>query len=276
MKDVLTPFQLIDKNIWAKREDYAGYAGENYSSGTKVRAYEKMINSQNNINTLAIGCSADSLMQVYVAEMAKKYGLNSKIFIPQRKNKSDLTKYCYEMGAEITEIPSPCYPSHYRKKLKEYAKNNPCVILKPGISTEDTAYQIKNLPKKAKRVIVPCGSGAIAQGIAIGLILEHRIDVGVVCVKVSTAFGGIKEIIEKINTYLYKKNIVMEAIPNIEIIDPESDYSKKCYANLPDGTELDYAYSSKAYQWLKSNKKDYDVLWISGRRPNLKITKESN
>ena len=37
-----------------------------------------MIDSQPDVKTLAVGCSADSLMQVYIAEMAHRYKLNSK------------------------------------------------------------------------------------------------------------------------------------------------------------------------------------------------------
>ena len=274
--DDLTPFQKIGVNMWVKREDYAGYRGQDYSSGTKVRAYNKMIKSQNNIDTLAIGCSADSLMQIYVAEMAQKHGLKSKIFIPQRKDRSELTKMCYEMGANINEIPAPCYPSHYRLRLKEYAQENPCVVWDSKISTEDTAHQIKNLPKEAKRIVVSCGSGAITIGIVVGLILENRLDVDVVAIKVSSAFGGLVEIKKKIEYFLHKKGLTNYTMPNITIIEPEDDYSKKCYEVLPDGTELDYSYSSKAYRWLQKNKKDYDVLWVSGRRPKLKINYQNN
>lgn len=276
-KKELTPFQKTEDALFIKREDYAGYRGEEFSSGTKIRAYEKMIKHQKNIKTLAVGCSADSLMQVYVSEMAKKHNLKSKIFIPHRKIKSDLTKLCYKIGSDIEEIPSPCYPAHYRKKLKEYAKTNPCAIWDSSISTEDTAYQIKNLPKKVKRIIVSCGSGAITIGIAIGLILEKRTDVKIISVKVSSAFKGLKEMHEKIKMHLYnKKGIVFHDMPNIKIIEPVDDYSKKCHESLKDGTELDYLYSAKAYRWLKNNKEKNDCFWISGRRPNLKINYQDN
>ena len=69
---------------------------------------------------------------------------------------------------------------------------------------------------------------------------------------------------------LAKQKILYDANP-----DKFRERSKKFYQNLPDGTELDYTYSAKAYKWLESNKKKYDVLWISGRRPNLKINKEN-
>ena len=58
----ITPVQEIFPNIFAKREDYAGYTTDEFSSGTKVRVYENMIMSQPSDQILLIGCSADSMM----------------------------------------------------------------------------------------------------------------------------------------------------------------------------------------------------------------------
>ena len=233
--------------------------------------YENMIKSQDDGLTLLVGCSADSMMQIYVAEMAKKHNIRNQIFIPNRAKKSALTKRCIELGANITEIPYPCYPSHYRKAAREFANENKTVAWNPSMSTEDTAEQVSNLPESIKRIVVSCGSGAIATGIAIGLILNDRCDVEIVAVKVSTAFGGLVEMVNKIEKSLLQKGISEYNMPKITVIDPTSKYGKKQVESLPDGTELDYTYSAKAYRWMLDNSKEFDLLWISGRRPGLKV-----
>ena len=203
--------------------------------------------------------------------MAIKHKMKSKIFVPRRAKRTLLTERCIELGADIVEIPYPCYPSHYRKHVREFATMNKTVSWNPQMSTDDTAQQIKNLPKSIKRIIVPCGSGAITTGIVIGLILENRSDVEVVAVKVSTAFGGLVEISNKVEKSLLEKGISDYQIPNIRIIEPTSKYGKKQHEALPDGTELDYTYSAKAYRWMVDNSNDFDLLWISGRRQGLKV-----
>tara|TARA_R100001594_G_C3995602_1_gene253419 strand:+ start:55 stop:891 length:837 start_codon:yes stop_codon:yes gene_type:complete len=271
----LTPFKKDSFGNYFKREDYAGYSSNNLSSGTKVRAFNSMIKSQKDKEILAVGCSADSLMQVYITEMALKHNLQSKIFIPKRNKRSKMTEYCITKGANVEELPYPCYPSHYKKAFKEYAMNKKVVSWNPILSTNDTIKQIKNLPNEVKRIVVPTGSGAIAIGIISGLIIQEKLDVEVICVKVSKAFGGKKEIIDKINKYLeyinYKSVFDNVKFPDIEVINPTTNYGKEVNLHLEDGTELDPLYSAKAYKWLLDNHKNNSCLWISGRRPNLKI-----
>ena len=269
LTDELTPIHTDSKGLYFKREDYGGFTTLDKSSGTKVRAFDNMILKQTNAEYLVVGCSADSLMQVYVSEMAIKHKMKSKIFIPQRKSISKMTKYCYDLGADIDELPSPCYPNHYKKAVREFCVDKKVVKWNPQISTLDSMKQVANLPNEVKRLVIPTGSGAIAIGVICGLILNNRTDVEVILVKVSNAFGGKKEIIESV-----KSNFdVFEdiSIPNIEIVSPSIDYNKEVNYSLEDGTELDPLYSAKAYKWILENPKEHTLLWISGRRPNLKL-----
>ena len=275
LKEDLTPFEIDSFGNYFKREDYAGYTSNDLSSGTKVRAFNSMIKSQKDKEILSIGCSADSLMQVYITEMALKHNLKSKVFIPKRKKRNKMTEYCISKGGNIEELPYPCYPAHYKKAFREYSKDKKVVSWNPILSTNDTIKQMDNLPNEVKRIVVPTGSGAIAVGIISGLIIKKRLDVEVVCVKVSEAFGGKEEIINKVNKYLESITLMSTfdniKFPNIEVINPTINYGKEVNLSLEDKTELDPIYSAKAYKWLLDNPKDNSCLWISGRRPNLKI-----
>lgn len=274
----LTPFEVDSKGTYLKREDYASYTNDNESSGTKVRAFNNMIDNDKEGEYLAIGCSADSLMQVYVAESAKRHNLKSKIFIPSRKKISKATEYSYNIGGNIEELPYPCYPAHYKKALREFSEGKKVVKWDSILSTRDTATQVYNLPEGVKRIVVPTGSGAIATGIIAGLVMNNRLDVEVICVKVSTAFGGKEEIIEKVKEFLndnYIKDYKGD-LPSITIIPPTTNYSKEINLSLEDGSELDPGYSAKAYLWLLENPKNGSCLWISGRRPGLKLNKKTS
>jgi DNA modification methylase len=266
----LTPVHIDSNGMYFKREDYAGFTTIDKSSGTKVRAYNNMILDQEGAEYLVVGCPADSLMQVYVSEMAVKHGMKTKVFIPKRQNPSDMTKYCMDLGADIDELASPCYPNHYRKAVKDFSIDNKVVKWNPSISALDSMEQVKNLPKGAKRIVIPTGSGAIAVGVICGLIKNGRTDVDVVLVKVSKAFGGKEQIVESVKRHFASLDVYIP-MPNIDVIDPTMDYKKEVYYTLEDGTELDPVYSGKAYKWMLENPKENTLLWISGRRPNLKI-----
>jgi len=268
----LTPFQIDSKGIYLKREDYAGFTSEKRSSGTKVRAFKEMIESQRDAEYLSIGCSADSLMQVYVTEMAEKYSLKSKVFIPKRKEESKMTKYAKSIGGDIEELPYPCYPAHYRKAFREYCEYKKVVKWNPRMSTLDSMLQVFNLPREVKRIVIPTGSGAIAVGVICGLMRYNRLDVEVILVKVSEAFGGRDEIINKVSEEFKKNNDIKKwELPKIEVIPPKYPYGTELYYKLEDGSELDPVYSAKAYEWIINNPKENTCLWISGRRPNLKL-----
>jgi DNA modification methylase len=266
----ITPVHRDSKGMYFKREDYAGFTTMDKSSGTKVRAYNHMILNQPDAEYLVVGCSADSLMQVYVSEMAVKHGKKSKVFIPGRKDNSKMTQYCMDLGADITELKSPCYPNHYRKAVKDFSVDNNVVKWQPAISALDSKKQVSNIPKDVKRIVIPTGSGAIAIGIICGLIETGRHDIDVVLVKVSKAFGGKKEIVESVKRHFASLDVYIP-MPNIDVIDPTMDYKKEVNYTLEDGTELDPVYSAKAYKWMLENPKENTLLWISGRRPGLNI-----
>jgi hypothetical protein len=255
---VQTPCQAFG-DWWAKREDAAGFVSVDRPSGSKVRAFGKMIAAAPPGTPLVVGCSADSLMQVYVADAARASGRSAHIIIPRRNVRCDLTAWSADAGATVDEI-APGYPSQYRAAARAWAgSNGGAVRWNPAISTADTADQVANIPVGARRVVVPCGSGAIAAGVLAGLALAGRQDVTVLAVAVSDLADS-----ERVLA-LAGQHAGTAILSRLEWVRADGDYADQVQASLPDGTALDPAYAAKALPFVRPG----DVLWVSGRRPGL-------
>lgn len=256
--DAITPVQAFD-GWWAKREDVAGFTTIDQPSGAKVRAFGRMIDASPAGVPLVIGCSADSLMQCYLAAAAKASGRQATVFVPARKLKSSETVWAEQNGAQVVGVAHG-YPSVYRNKAREWAaENGGAVRWIPAVSTEDTAAQVANLPNGVVRIVVPCGSGAIGAGVIAGLAKAGRTDVRVLLVAVSGR-ADMDEIIT-----LARKCEPSLPLPVVELVKAPGEYADKVVASLPDGTVLDPAYAAKAFAYVEAG----DLLWISGRRGGL-------
>src|SRR5260221_9884818 len=99
---MLTPVDRF-ANYWVKREDKAGWTGLDYPSGSKVRQYSAMAQAQPGA-PMIVGCASHSAMQVYVSAAARQYQVRSLVYVSQRKERTEATKYAEEMGAEIFEV----------------------------------------------------------------------------------------------------------------------------------------------------------------------------
>lgn len=254
---VPTPFQLQAGGWWAKREDYARAIGIGHPSGTKVRAFLKMVARQPGL-PIVVGSSATSLMQVYAAYAGMMSGREAHVFVPARKRESAETRRAIDYGARVTPV-HPGYLSVCRARARAFAEGA-SVRWEPSVSTADTAAQVAGIPADARRVVVPCGSGAIAAGVVAGLATIGRPDVAVVAVAVSVMTddpGAIARMAAKVCGDAPQ--------PAVEIVRHPWPYDRHARAFLDDGTELDGGYSAKA-AGLPDFLRPFDVLWVSGAR----------
>lgn len=255
----LTPVQPF--GAWyCKREDAAGYTSEDMPSGAKVRAYGQMIAASAPEAPMVVGCSADGLMQVYVAAAARQHGRACAVCVPQRKERSSETTWAAAHGAELVEV-CPGYPSQYRSGARTWAQQHGgAVRWDPMVALEDSAAQVENLPLDCVRVVVPVGTGAICAGVMAGLARAGRA-VPVLGVAVSSK-AQVTQIAD-----MARRAAPCVALPPFALTRAPGAYSRKVRGiTLPDGTELDPAYAAKAYAYVQ----DGDVLWNTGRRPGLR------
>lgn len=258
----LTPVQRFGAargDAWfCKREDAAGFVSQDMPSGAKVRAYAAMVAAAPG-QPLVVGCSADGLMQVYVAAAAQQYGRRAHVCVPRRKVPSVETLWAIAHGAEVQEV-APGYPSQYRGGARAWAQaQGGAVRWHPLAALQDTAAQVANLPAAAKRVVVPCGTGAIAAGVLAGLAMHSR-SLPVLAVAVS-AKAAEDEILA-----MATRACPCMALPPFRLVRAPGEYGRKVQAALPDGTELDPAYAAKALPYVEAG----DVLWNTGRRGDLR------
>ena len=252
--DDLTPVELASEGWFVKREDFACANGPGFPSGAKCRAFQKMVAAQPGL-PIVVGCSATSLMQYYAAAAGKLNGRDVHVFVPKRAQRSAETELAASLGATIHDV-YPGYLTVCRSRAREFAGGN-SVRWNPEISINDTCHQVGNIPLSAKRVVVPCGSGAIASGVIAGLAKHGRKDVSVLLVAVSE-MADLNNIMEAAVKICGRENL-----PHVDLVRHSMPYDEHMLGYLlDDGSQLDGGYAAKCAQYLKPG----DVLWVSGSR----------
>lgn len=256
----LTPCQR-ERDFFVKREDLACFTVEAEPSGAKVRQYAAMISAAPADAVLAVGCSAASCMQIYVAAMAAEYQRPAYIAVPKRRQRHACTQWCADKGANIIECV-PGYPSVYRSRIKQRLRELglTAVHWNPTAAALDTAAQVSNLPAATKRVVVPNGSGLTAAGIIGGLSVFKRQEIEVHIVSTHDTVGTVKQVLATV-----RKVFGDDCADGARVTwrGQCMPYQKPLFGKLQDGTLLDPFYAAKAVQFCQAD----DVLWITGRRP---------
>jgi len=269
MYEDITPIHCLE-GVLVKREDLACWSSLEHPSGSKVRQYQQMIANRPipedidfinldapSIPPMLVGCSANSCQQVYVASAAKLNQTNGIIYVPKRQKKTDATKYCEQLGAEVNEI-KPGYSSVIRKHARQRAVDLKVVIgWDRKLAVLDTAKQCENIPDGIKRIIVPTGSGLTAAGVLIGTWGR-----GIEIVAVLTSPMADRASIVKLASR-YCPQVDLLGLGKLEVILPTTPYDKHLIANLPDGTPLDPFYAAKAWHLAEEG----DLFWPPGLRP---------
>jgi 1-aminocyclopropane-1-carboxylate deaminase/D-cysteine desulfhydrase-like pyridoxal-dependent ACC family enzyme len=262
----LTPCQHFE--FYAKREDLACFQDEAMPSGAKVRQYAAMIAAAPADAVLAVGCSAASAMQIYVAAMGEQLQRPAYIAVPRRKERHPCTEWCAKHGATIIETV-PGYPSVFRARIRERMKELGLTAVPWSVrmAALDTAAQVANIPPEARRIVVPNGSGLTAAGIIGGLWQWGRQhDVEVHIVSTHDTVGTPAQVGRLVEKY-FGGCAVKDA--RVSWRAQTMPYQKPAPAyTLADGTLLDPFYAAKAACYCGAE----DVLWITGRRPLASYT----
>jgi 1-aminocyclopropane-1-carboxylate deaminase/D-cysteine desulfhydrase-like pyridoxal-dependent ACC family enzyme len=257
----LTPVQHFE--FYAKREDLACFYGEDMPSGAKVRQYLAMIAEAPADAVLAVGCSAASAMQIYVAALGAVMQRPAYIAVPRRKQRHPCTQWCADRGANIIETV-PGYPSVFRARIKQHiaALGLTSVHWSTRVAALDTAAQVANVPPEARRIVVPNGSGLTAAGIIGGLWQCNRQhDIEVHIVSTHDSVGTVAQVGKLVDKY-FGGCAVKDA--RVSWRAQTMPYQRAvCGVTLADGTLLDPFYAAKAACYCGAE----DVLWITGRRP---------
>lgn len=257
---MLTPIER-QGNYWVKREDYAGYVGPEYPSGSKVRQYNKMALAAPGA-PMIVGCASTSAMQIYVAAAAKQNNVPAIVITAKTNKLTSATQYAKDLGAEIHEY-RPGYMNVLRSRAKRRAQELGKTVrwdVKGAI--DDASAQVDNLPD-CRSVVIPTGSGLTAVGVLVGLAKAGKTNVVVHVITVSTlaSADGILKLTEKVMGAV--GSFGKPKLPTLMLTRHPSKYSKPLIRTLPDGTPLDPFYAAKAIDYVSED----DVLWVPGLRP---------
>jgi 1-aminocyclopropane-1-carboxylate deaminase/D-cysteine desulfhydrase-like pyridoxal-dependent ACC family enzyme len=256
----LTPVQHFE--FYAKREDLACFEREEMPSGAKVRQYAAMIARAPADAVLAVGCSAASAMQIYVAAMGEQLQRPAYIAVPRRKERHPCTAWCAKHGARIIETV-PGYPSVFRARIREHIKELGLIAVPWSLrmAAFDTAAQVANVPPEARRIVVPNGSGLTAAGIIGGLWQWNMHHIEVHLVSTHDSVGTRLQVLRLVGKYFGEPAV---ASAHVSWRAQTMPYQRAVHGvRLADGTLLDPFYAAKAACYCGAE----DVLWITGRRP---------
>jgi 1-aminocyclopropane-1-carboxylate deaminase/D-cysteine desulfhydrase-like pyridoxal-dependent ACC family enzyme len=256
----LTPCQHFE--FYAKREDLACFQDEATPSGAKVRQYAAMVARAPDNAVLAVGCSAASAMQVYVAALGEQLQRPAYIAVPRRKQRHPCTEWCVKHGAIIIETV-PGYPSVFRARIRERMKELGLIAVRWNVRAAalDTAEQVANVPPDARRIVVPNGSGLTAAGIIGGLWQLGRQDVEVHLISTHDTVGTRAQVLKLVLKYFGEEAVKQARVSWRAQTMP---YQRAVHnVRLADGMLLDPFYAAKAACYCLAE----DVLWITGRRP---------
>lgn len=250
----LTKVELRD-GIYFKREDLFTYHGVN---GGKVRSALKLCYGVTS-GLVTAGSRKSPQIQI-ISEIAKYNNLPFIAYTPGGELTSELI-YAKKNGAIINQVYMGFNNNlikHAREKAKEMGYKYIPFGMDDGLVFEEIEYQVQNIPKECKRVVVCVGSGISFIGILKGM-KKHGIDKKVLGVVIG---ANPKKRIEK---YL-KNNIedwgfLNDDISNWSLINCGKDYHHMVRDNVFCGIELDEIYEAKCIDYIECG----DLFWIIGK-----------
>jgi hypothetical protein len=245
----LTPCLSDSSGIWLKRDDLFEFAG---AIGGKARACAAIAQAAPKPAGLITAGSRASPQINITAQIAKFLTIPCRAHCPQGPLSPEL-EAAQAAGAEIIQHPAG-YNAVIIARARDDAKSNPNWREIPfGMECPEaiaqTAAQAENLPKEAKRLIIPIGSGMSAAGILWGL---RHFDIRIPILGIQCGADPIKRL---------DKWAPPDWRDHITIIKPPEDYHAGVDAAI-NGVALDRHYEAKAARYAEPG----DILWIVGIR----------
>lgn len=254
VKDViLTPIQKVGK-IWIKREDLFNVYGAN---GAKARSCFYLVNKakKQGFKTITTAGSRKSPQINIVAQICKHLNLEFVAHCPQGELGSELLE-AQKAGAKIIQHKAG-YNSVIVARAKTYAEENKAFEVPFGMmcreAVSQTFYQVTDLPAKAKRIVIPVGSGMNLCGLLHGLkqagnpIKVLGVVVGADPVKTLKKFAP--------NDWMYR----------VQLVNAGVDYHHEVKNNFIGDIMVDPIYEAKCIKFLKNG----DLFWTVGIRSTL-------
>jgi hypothetical protein len=245
----LTPCLSDASGIWLKRDDLFEHAG---AIGGKARACAAIAEADPKPAGLITAGSRASPQINIVAQIAKFLSIPCRAHCPQGPLSPEL-EAARAAGAEIIQHPAG-YNNVIVARAREDAQAHPNWREIPfGMECPEaiamTAAQCENLPREAKRLIIPIGSGMSAAGILWGL---KHFDIQIPILGIQCGADPIK----RLNRWAPQ-----DWRDRMTIIKPPEDYHAEVDAAI-NGVALDRHYEAKAARYVEPG----DILWIVGIR----------
>jgi hypothetical protein len=245
----LTPCLSAPSGIWLKRDDLFEFAG---AIGGKARACAAIAQAAPKPAGLITAGSRASPQINIVAQIAKFLTIPCRAHCPEGPLSPEL-EAAREAGAEIIQHPAG-YNNVIIARARQDAQAHPGWREIPfGMecpeAIAETAAQCENLPREAKRLVIPIGSGMSAAGILWGL---RHFDIKIPALGIQCGADPIKRL---------DKWAPPDWRDRIAIIKPPEDYHAEVDAAI-NGVALDRHYEAKAARYLQPG----DCLWIVGIR----------
>lgn len=241
----LTPVERRGE-YWLKRDDEFSVAGVR---GGKVRTCHAL--AQGATGLVTAGSRASPQVNI-VAHVARAMGIPCRVHTPQGKLAPEV-QAAKEAGAEVIQHKAG-YNSVIIARAKEDAAEHGWTEIPFGMECEEavrqTQRQVDNLPRDAKRLVVPVGSGMSLAGILHGLA-RHEYQLPVLGVVVGA------DPTKRLNQYAPKdwKSLVT-------LVPAGSDYHEPAPVTDLHGVQLDPHYEAKTIPFLEPG----DCLWVVGIR----------
>jgi len=241
---VLTPV-VKEEGIYLKRDDLFSVAG---ISGGKARTCWHLAQDANGLVTAG---SRHSPQVNIVAHIAEHLEIPCRVHIPTGQLLPELLD-AREHGTEIIQHKAG-YNNVIVARAREDASERGWVNIPFGMecaeAVNQTLVQTNNIPREAKRIVVPIGSGMSLSGILTGMV-ANGIRIPVVGIQVGA--DPIKR--------LYKfAPLFWQTM--VTIVKSKYKYEDHVYAKVGN-VILDPIYEAKCVEHLKEG----DLLWIVGKR----------
>jgi hypothetical protein len=238
--------------VWFKRDDQFAIAGV---AGGKVRTCWAL--AKGAVGLVTAGSRASPQVNI-VAHIAKKLGIPCRVHVPAGELSPELLS-AQAAGAEVVQH-RPGYNTVIVARAREDAAARGWTEIPFGMECEEavrqTASQVGVLPKRARRIVIPVGSGMSLAGVLHGL-KAARSDLPVVGVVVGA------DPTERLDRY---------APPDwrsrVTLVRSEVDYHDDAPVTELEGVTLDPIYEAKCIPFVAPG----DLLWVVGIRETARVT----